>query len=166
MNALFPHLSAIHTAKTFANIATVALPAAVEPLHKAEQNATRIRIELDLLTSHLRFLAEGLADNSAAADLIQSSAAKAHCERQILDAELSRLQSQVQQHDQELQFGVSKVQVTAGKSAETASRAAQIVPYLEALHTRQTTLVDDDAAATDRASACVDRWRALLRGFE
>jgi len=166
MKAFFPHLSPTHTVKTFANIATVALPVAVEPLHKAEQNAARIRIELDLLSSQLRCLTEGLADNSAAADLIQSSAAKAHCERQILYAELGRLQSQVQQHDQELQFGVSKVQAIAGKSAETASRAAQIVPYLEAAHTRQTSLVDDAAAAIDRASACVDRWRALLRGSE
>lgn len=166
MNPSARPLSPLCSVEAFADLATRDVAAAAVPLHKAEQAAARVRIDLDLLDTRLRVLTEGLSSTSAAADLFRRAAAEAQREREALDTELVRLRSMVMQQEQELRTGLDQILSSSESGADTAVQAAQGVPTLMALHVRQTVLADEMAEVADLASANVDRWRAMLRRSE
>lgn len=166
MNPSDHSLSPLGTVEVFAEIADRRVTEAAGALHGVEQAAARVRIDLDLMATRLRVLAGGLSSTSAAVDLCRRAAAEAQRERTVLDAELARMRTVVQQQEQGLRAGLGRIHSTTEDAASTAASAAQGIPALMALHARQTALRDEMIEVTDRAGANVDRWRAMLRRGE
>ena len=166
MNPSEHSLSPAGTVKSFAELADRRVAETTGALHRVEQAAARVRIDLDLVATRLKVLAGGLTSTSAAADLCRRAAAEAQRERAVLDSDLARLRATVQQEEQELRAGLGGIQSATQGAATTATRTVQEIPALMALHVRQTALSEEMTEVMDRAGANVDRWRAMLRRSE
>ncbi len=166
MNLSDHSLSPAGTVKSFTELADSRAAEVARALHRVEQAAGRVRIDLDLLATRLRLLAGGLSSTSAAADLCRCAAVEAQRERAALDAEFAGMPAAVHQQEQELRAGLGYIHSLTEGAARTATHAAQGIPALLALHVRQTALREELMEVADRAGADVDRWRAMLRKSE
>lgn len=166
MNPSEQSLSPAGTVKSFAELADSRVAEAARALHRVEQAAARVRIDLDLVATRLRVIEEGLTSTSAAADLCRRATTEAQRERAALDAELARLRATVQQQEQDLRAGLGGIESATDGAAITGAGTVQVIPALVALHVRQTALCEGVTEVTDRAGANVDRWRAMLRRSE